>query len=437
MRKVLLGLAGFVVIALSASMCFADDGEANDLSFSLDLNKLFGATVQESEEKMEWKFKGWGQLFYNYSDGTYGVGPAGPRPMGGNENIRVGRFRFLPGGKYKYMTWGTQFECYSTMTLLDFWVNFECTNFEKDMLQLKVGQFIPPFGIQRPASPFKLCTNYAQITSYLFGAADPLYGSTLPSGATGPGWNNLRDKGVMVHGKMKFGEGEGFRPNVYYGAGIFAGEPANTNANSDPGWTSFLTAKVTPVEDMMIGLSYEDGTRQFVDPTIPADRVCNRDRFGICWQFNLLADPESKSKLLGIQGEYIVGNNNLADLDKHDDEVTAATMLHNKSQHVDGWYLEVSYFIMPKKVKLISKVDILDIPAYDHGTDVRVNKAAGIPKDNHYRKARKYALGVVWVISKHSKIKFLWEQTQNEGRAKLPKISGSEHTLLVCLGVSF
>jgi hypothetical protein len=308
----------------------------------------------------------------------------------------------------------------STLTLLDAWVNMDCPQYS-GMFQLKMGQFIPPFGIQRPASPYKLFTDYSQIVGYLFGASDPLY----------PTWGNLRDQGLMLHGTVKFGEGEGFQPNMYYGMGLFRGEAANTAANSDPAWTLFMTAKVKPIEGVMFGLSYEDGTRQYT--TGGVNRTLNRDRFGFC--------TEVKMHGFHMCAEYIVGDNSpIGDLDKHNDHTNTADpryrFVHNNRQDVDGWYLELGYMAMPNKLKVISKIDILDVPAYSmnwtSGSDTRSGE-----HDITYRKKRKYGLGLVWFITKHCKVKFLWQQTQNEGRGKLHKIAGSEHSGLVCFGVNF
>jgi hypothetical protein len=417
MRKFLLGLAGFAVIAFAASVCFADDDETG----GLDLSKLFGAAFQD-EDKATAKCGMWGQMRFDYSNGTYSF--ADGRPIGGNETFRSMRFRFLPKVTYKWLSFGCQYETDSTLTLLDFWANIECQKFDKGMVNLKMGQFIPPFGLQRPISPYKILTiNYSNIVSYLFGAGDPY----------GAGWANLRDQGIMLHGKKKLGEGEGFLPSIQYGLGFFMGEPANATTNSDPAWTTFFTLKVEPVEGMLFGLSYEDGSR--ADAFLPGDvaRQINRDRFGLCWKMELLDAPEDKGKLLLIQGEYIVGNQNPADLDKHDDEVSPATMWHNKRQTVDGWYLEVGYYVMPQKLQLTGKVDILDLPAY-WGVESR---DPGVEHDLHYRKIRTYGLGLNWYLTKHCKVQVMWEQFQDEGRGKIPKISGSEHRAYVLFGVNY
>lgn len=390
MRRLLLGLAGFLVIAFAASVCFAEG----------------------DEEKMEWSWKGWGQFRATIDDGTYNA--ARQKPEGGNENFQSLRFRMLPGGKYKWLEWGTQFELDSTLTLLDFWANITCPEY-KGAVQLKFGQFIPPFGIERPASPYKLCTNYAQVISYLFGAADPLW----------PTWGNLRDKGAMFHGTKKFGEKQGdFQPNVYYGFGIFQGEGANVDVNSDPAWTSFVTLKVKPTKGFMVGMSYEDGSRSIAGVITPGTRNFNRDRFGLCWQF--------KMSELFIEGEYIVGNGNPLDTDRHDDETAPTTYWHLKKMNVDGWYLNVGYFLIPKKLRAIAKIDILDTPAWSGAVDSRGNE-----HDVHYRVKRQYGLGFVLIFNKHCKMKAFWQIQQNEGRAKIKRISGSEHSAFVVFGVSF
>jgi hypothetical protein len=423
MRKFVLGLAGFVVIAFAATVCFADD-EAGPLSYSLDLNKMFGIPVQEGEEPAEAKVTCglWGQFRFDYSSGTYSF--ADGRPVGGDETFNMWRFRLLPKATYEWLTVGAQLETVTGgINLLDFWANMECQKFDKGMLNLKLGQFIPPFGLQRWGSPYNhLTVNYSNIVSYLFGTGDPY----------GGGWSNLRDTGVMVHGKKKFGEGEGFLPNVQYGLGFFTGEPANTT-NTDPAFTTFFTLKVEPVEGILMGLSYEDGSRSLSGFWGPGPRIVNRDRFGLCWKFEFMDAPEDKGKLLLIQGEYIVGNNNPADMDKHDDELAPATMFHNKRQTVDGYYLEVGYYLMPAKLQVTGKIDILDLPAFWWNE----SRDPGVEHDLHYRKIRTYGLGLNWYINKHCKLQIMWEQFQDEGRAKIHKISGSEHRAYVVFGAKF
>jgi hypothetical protein len=413
MRKFVLGLAGFAVIAFAASLCYADDGEAEGMSYSLNLNELFNMPVQEGEKPAEAKLKWslWGQLRADYSDGTYSA--VAGRPTGGNEGFRAARFRFLPKVTYEWLSFGCQYETMSTLTLLDFWVNMK----HSDKLQWKMGQFIPPFGYQRPWSPYKLLCDYSQAVGYFFG----------PNGPLGGGWGNLRDSGGMFHGTLKLGEG----PKLNYAAGIFVGEGAGVQ-NSDPAWNFFMTAKLKLTPDVELGVSYEDGSRQ---ATIGGfSRNVNRDRVGLSGKLTLLKDEKTKVKKLIIQSEYIAGNSNVSDYAKHGSGIPYPGYQHNKSMQAEGWYFQVGLEVMPKKVRLIGQIDILDIPAYNITTDVRA--AAGV-KDNSYTKRRQYGLGFIWFICKHCKMKIWWEQTQNEGRAKIKKISGSEHRACMVFGVNF
>jgi hypothetical protein len=335
------------------------------------------------------------------------------------------RFRFLPKVTYKWLSFGCQYETDSTLTLLDFWANLACQKFDKGVLNLKMGQFIPPFGLQRPVSPYNLTTiNYSQIVSYCFGAGDPY----------GAGWGNLRDSGLMLHGKKKLGQGEGFLPSVQYAFGFFMGEPANATVNTDPAWNTFFMLKVCPADGMLFGISMEDGSRQDnAGWWGPGSRNINRDRFGLCWKLELMDAADNKGKLLLIQGEYIVGNQNPADIDKHDDENAPATMWHNKRQRVEGCYLEVGFFAKPEKFQLLGKVDILDLPAF-WGAESR---DPGVEHDLHYRRLRTYGLGFNWFINKHCKMQFMWEQWQDEGRGKLTRIAGSEHRAYLLFGVKY
>ncbi len=419
MRRFFVGLVGFAVIAFAASLCYADDGETEGLKYSLDLNKLFGSTFQE-EEKAEFVMPCWGQMRFLYSNGTYSV--ADGRPVGGNEQFETVRFRFLPKVTYKWLSFGCQYETDANLTLLDFWANFNCTKY-KDKLQLKVGQFIPPFGLQRWDSPYKLLCDYSQVVSYLFGdpkiaapysALDPLFAS----------WDNLRDQGMMVHGKVGFGaKKDDFQPSISYGLGLFTGEGANADpANSDPAWTTFATVRVEAVKGVLVGLSFEDGSRF----NTADDRIVNRDRFGFCGQLKMSG--------LIVQTEYIVGDDSPADHVKH----VTAPATHNTRRDTDGWYLQVGYDLKPEKVKLIAQVDVLDVPAYGYGDDSRAAHTI------RYRQLRQYGLGIIFFFNKHCKMKIFWEQTQNEGRkAKVggvrvfPKIAGSEHRAFVVLGVNF
>ena len=411
MRRVLLGLAGFLVIALIANTAFADDEPA--LKYSLDLNKLFGSAFEGEEEKAKVTCGGWGQFRFNYSNGTYS--PSDGRPVGGNESFQAWRFRFLPKVVYKWLSFGCQYETASTLTLLDFWSNINCPKFE-GAVQLKAGQFIPPFGLQRPISPYKIRTvNYSQVVAYLFGGSDPLF----------PTWGNLRDTGVMIHGTKKFGEKQGdFQPSIYYALGFFTGEAANTT-NSDPAFTTFFTAKVKAMKGILIGISYEDGSRQVVDITVPVNRNFNRDRFGICWEFDL-------GDLL-LYGEYIVGNMNPLSNGKHEDEDLIGETYHNKQMDVDGAYLVLAYFLSPKKFQVFGKVDWLDTPAWSLGTDSRSGE-----HDISYTQSWKYAIGFNVYINKHCKVQVVYEWTRAEGRAKLtPKVAGSEERAYVVWGVNF
>lgn len=416
MRSVFGGLAGVAVVLFAVSLCYADEGEVGGLKFSLDVFSTQG----EAPKKAEVTIGGWGQFRFDYSNGTYSV--ADGRPTGGDETYRAWRFRFIPKVKYDYLSFGCQYETAPTLTLLDFWANLACKK-HKEALQLKLGQFIPPFGMQRPISPYKILTiNYSKIVAYLFGGSDPIY----------PTWGNLRDTGLMVHGKVKLGgEGKGFQPHMLYYLGTFTGEAANTT-NSDPAFTTFVGVKLVPADGVLLGLSCEDGSRQFVDTTIPIDRQVNRDRYGICWKFEFMKDEKTKSKLLLIQGEWISGCHNMADMDKHDDELNPVTYLHNNRQKVEGWYLEVGLFIKPAKVQLMGKVDILDLPSYNPWTDTR-----GSEHDIHYRKQRMYGVGLNWYINPHCKLQIMIQQSQNEGRAKIHKIAGSETRGYALFGVNF
>ncbi len=413
MRKYVLGLVGFAVIAFAASLCYADEGETEGMSYTLNLNEMFNMPVQEGEKPAEAQLKWslWGQLFADYSDGTYSF--ADGRPTGGNEGFRSGRFRILPKVTYEWLSFGCQYETMPALALLDFWVNMK----HSDKLQWKMGQFIPPFGYQRPCSPYKLLTDYSQAVGYFFGSADPVW----------PTWGNLRDSGGMFHGTLKLGEG----PKLNYAAGIFVGEGAGVQ-NSDPAWTFFMTAKLLLTKGVEFGVSYEDGSRQ---TTVGGNSYnVNRDRVGLCMKLDLLEDEGTKSTKLHVQSEFIAGNSNVMDYAKHGSGPPYPGYHHNKSQQAEGWYFQVGFDVMPAKFRLIGQIDILDIPAYDIGTDVRA--AAGV-KDNQYTKRRQYGLGFIWFICKHCKMKIWWEQTQNEGRAKVHKIAGSEHRILGVFGVNF
>jgi hypothetical protein len=407
MRRVLLGLAGFLVIALIANTAFADDEPA--LKYSLDLNKLFGSAFEGEEEKAKVTCGGWGQFRFAYSNGTYSFSDG--RPVGGDETFQAWRFRFLPKVVYKWLSFGCQYETASTLTLLDFWSNIKCPKF-KGALQMKLGQFIPPFGLQRPISPYKIRTiNYSQVVAYLFGGSDPGWST----------WGNLRDTGVMFHGTKKFGEKQGdFQPSIYYALGFFTGEAANTT-NSDPAFTTFFTAKVKAMKGILIGLSYEDGSRQ---GSVLGSRNINRDRFGICYEFDL-------GDLL-IYGEYIVGNMNPRGNAKHEDEDTIGETLHNKQMDVDGAYFVLAYFLSPKKFQVFGKIDWLDVPAWNITDNTR-----GVEHTFSYTQSWKYAIGFNVYINKHCRVQVVYEWTRAEGRGKIHKIAGSEERAFVVWGVNF
>lgn len=440
MRRFVLGLAGFAVIACAASLCYAGDDEAKGLSCSLNLNELFGMPVQEGEKPAEAKTSVgfWGQMRGQYSGGTYNL--AHGEPTGGNEDFSIWRFRFLPKAEYDWLTVGLQYETMSTVTLLDCWAEINCKKYP-GKLKLKIGQFIPPFGIQRPISPYAITTiNYSKIVAYLFG--DPGLGShvyinsagtVVQNGSNQPvfaSWGNLRDQGALVHGTLKLGQAPaekgGFQPSVYYGVGLFRGEAANAAANSDPAWNFFFVTKVTPVDGMTFGISYEDGSRQYTTGT---DRNMNRDRFGICWQLNLLKDPG-----LSIDGEWIRGNNNAADFARHENPDFVTRTFHSKKQDVEGWYIEVGLYVKPKKVQLLFKVDQLDLPAYFPGTNT--DGAAGV-KDMRYRKLRMVGFGLNWFISKHCKLQIMFEASQDGGRGKIKRIAAAEQKAYAVFGVKF
>jgi hypothetical protein len=301
----------------------------------------------------------------------------------------------LPKVSYKWLTFGAQYDTFPTVACWDFWANINCPKY-KDKLQLKLGQFIPPFGLQRPCSPYKLWTiNYSQIVAAVFGGS------------------NLRDSGWMVHGKMKFGQkADDFQPSVTYAMGCFNGEPAFTS-NSDPFWTFVGSVKVEAMKGILFGLSYEDGS------WYDGFRQNNRDAFGICWKFEI-AD-------LLVQGEYIVANGNIADEGKHETTPSA----HNKRQDIGGCYMEFGYYVMPKKLQLMAKVDFIDYPAYSIGADSR------LPHDINDRQSWQYGFGFNWYIMKHCKLQVFYQWTRADGRRLQKGVSRSEQSGAAVFGVNF
>jgi len=293
---------------------------------------------------------------------------------GSADTNRIRRVRLDFRGKIKNVGWRVQTDAYP-VRLLDAYLEYPLS-----FLNLRVGQFKVPFGLENLESSPKLDTiERAQISERLVAGRD------LPS-ASG------RDIGLQLSGE--------YAPQgtkiAEYAVGVFNGQGINTSDFSED---KDLVGRVVfspPVEvlkGLSIGVAYYKGewdyerkktrfvlseisgttvkgtTVTVTDSLIVDDWLTRETRTGL--ELTYLRGP------LSIKGEYITGKDRGTGISGTD---TSEKWDSSKERTIDrlGWYVQVSY-----KLKDLFPLDLEVVAKYD-SYDPDTNLSEGPYKDKNY-----------------------------------------------------
>ncbi|MEW6752850.1 MAG: porin [Candidatus Latescibacterota bacterium] len=188
-------------------------------------------------------------------------------------------------------------------------------------LKVTAGQFKVPFSQENLASSPRLETiNRAQVVEALVARGRDVIGN-----------HNGRDIGVQVGGTL-VATGHGYL--LDYAVGVLDGAGINTaDGNEDKDLVGRVVLHPRP--DLDLGGSYYAGRgRRNPGPGNAASQPANLDRNRIGGEFALRHDP------LTVRAEYIAGT---------DDATDKA-----------GWYLQAGYFVLPRRLQGVVKVDTYD-----------------------------------------------------------------------------
>jgi phosphate-selective porin len=188
-----------------------------------------------------------------------------------------------------------------------------------DYLKFTVGQFKVPFSTESLFSDSQLeFIDRSQVVNALAGRSSDVIGN-----------QNGRDIGAQVSGSfVKIDK----RFLFDYSLGVFngAGYDVTTDNNNHKDVAGRLA--INPIENLSIGANFYNGQANYTLTGAKAATNNTRDREGIDARY--VVGP------LSVQAEYITGK---------DDTVKR-----------DGWYLQASYFVLPKKIQLGVKYDTYD-----------------------------------------------------------------------------
>jgi len=320
-------------------------------------------TQEELARKKKFNVEGKSKIdLSGYIQAQYVVDDA----SGSADTGRVRRVRLDFRGKIKNVGWRVQTDAYP-VRLLDAYLDYPVS-----FLNLRVGQFKVPFGLENLESSPKLDTiERAQISERLVPGRD------LPS-ASG------RDIGLQLSGE--------FAPQgtkiLDYAVGIFNGQGINT---SDADEKKDLVARIVfspPVEvlkGLSIGAAYYTGnwdyerkkTRFVLDKTtvtvndslIVDDWLTRETRTG--FELTYLRGP------LSIKGEYITGKDKGTGISGTG---TNEKWDSSKERTIDrlGWYAQIGY-----KLKELVPLDLEIVAKYD-SYDPDTNLSEGPYKDKNY-----------------------------------------------------
>lgn len=174
--------------------------------------------------------------------------------------------------------------------------------------KLLLGQFKVPFSQENLISSPKLETiNRSQAVEALVARGKDVIGN-----------QNGRDTGIQVGGTVS---------SFDYAAGVFNGAGINATDGNE---RKDLAVRLVyhPTDALSLGTSVYNG--RYTKSTAEAAAVRNRTGY----EFAYIADP------LSLKGEYIKGVDN--------------------STNKDGWYLQLTYFLLPKTLQGALKYDVYD-----------------------------------------------------------------------------
>jgi len=320
-------------------------------------------TQEELAQKKKFNVEGKSKIdLSGYVQAQYVIDDA----SGTADTAKIRRVRIDFRGKIKNVGWRIQTDAYP-VRLLDAYLDYPVS-----FLNLRVGQFKVPFGLENLESSPKLDTiERAQISERLVAGRD------LPS-ASG------RDIGLQLSGEYA---PEGTKI-VDYAIGIFNGQGINT---SDADEKKDLVARIVfspPVEvlkGLSIGAAYYTGnwdyerkkTRFVLDKTtvtvndslIVDDWLTRETRTG--FELTYLRGP------LSIKGEYIAGKDKGTGISGTG---TNEKWDSSKERTIDrlGWYAQIGY-----KLKELVPLDLEIVAKYD-SYDPDTNLSEGPYKDKNY-----------------------------------------------------
>jgi phosphate-selective porin len=259
-------------------------------------------------------------------------------PDSGDGGFSIHRARLVLSGElFKNVRYKLQVDGLKSPMLLDANVEF----FLHDAATVRVGQFKIPFGLEMLTSSGDLDTiNRSQPVTNLSPGLD--------IGSAG------RDIGAVVFGKTSILE---YTVGVFNGAGI-----NRTDTNKDKDWAGRLI--VHPASFLALGASFYDG---MYSPATGAESV-KRDRAGF--------DAAVVTGPFSFTGEYIRAS---------DGDVLK-----------EGWYLQGGYYLLPKKLQGVVKVD-----SYNPDTTTDLSRS-GL-----------WTFGVNWFLAERTKLQIDLEITRD------------------------
>ncbi|MFH1422264.1 MAG: hypothetical protein ABIH42_06080 [Planctomycetota bacterium] len=295
-----------------------------------------------------------------------------------NESFDIMRVRFNFNCGYDYLSLFVQAGAdLGNPQLLDCYTDI-C--FSKS-LNLRAGLFHVPFGWQTSISPYDLLmVDYSLIVGKVFGNT-ALYSNE--------GWDNLRDKGICMHGIFNPGSEVLFGYNV----GILNGEPGSI---SDVDLNKAVIARVycSVFKNMTFGVSGYDGNKLFSpDPLLSGagtERRFSKDVYGF--------DLKSEAGIFLLQGEFISCTTNPVD----------GGGVHYKDYITRGWFIEAG-IKATDKFQITGKIDSIKKPPefWDRNTLTW--------KRNHSRGSTVFGVGANWYLYEFAKLQFTVQHREDEG----------------------
>jgi phosphate-selective porin len=257
----------------------------------------------------------------------------------GNSGFSLNKARLsFSGGLLKNISFKFQVETVPTPYLLDAQLDIVF----HEAAALRLGQFKVPFSQENIYKDTNLDT----------------IRRSQPVIAMCPGYDtdsSGRDIGITFHGRLS---------NLEYTVGIFNGEGINRAATNKP---KDLAGRIlfTPTDSLSLGASYYDGTQT----SISGAPTTRKERAGVELTLN--------RQVFNLKGEFIIARDGALDR--------------------QGWYLQAAYFLLPKKLEGVFKVD-------------SYNKNKNLPGN----RSNLWTIGINWFIAARIKLQANHELYKNE-----------------------